>query len=124
MDLGVLSAEHHAKRGVYRARLRSSCPAASPTSPSKEQARSRVRCSSRPSTQPPPIRCGSPTVTAVDELTTGALIAATRPLPPTPIVNLVTDPERTLSSGTHGVIDQLRGLWAPVSQHEHQRRSP
>lgn len=59
-----------------------------------------------------------PAAASAAELRTGALVAVSGPLPPTPTVHLVTHPDRTPSVGTTVVLDRLRALWSSASQQE------
>lgn len=55
-----------------------------------------------------------PGVTAAAELLAGVLIALPGPLPPQPVVHLVTHPNRTPNTATRLVLGHLRALWQPA----------
>ena len=52
-----------------------------------------------------------PAVTAVTDLRAGTLAVLPGPLPPAPTVHLATHPDRTLTTATRLVLDELRALW-------------
>lgn len=55
-----------------------------------------------------------PGIAVATELRGGALTALPGPLPPQPVVHVVTHPDRTPSTSTRLVLDYLRPLWQPV----------
>lgn len=56
-----------------------------------------------------------PAATVASEVSTGALTVLRGPLPPAPTVHLATHRNRTPSTATRLVLEQLRMLWPPAS---------